>query len=139
MTRTVWLLVATFALVLGACGGLGSGSSDLKGTSWTVSTIAGQPTVPTAQPTIVFGSDGSISGSTGCNTYSWTFTASCGKLTVSTLATTRKACTDEAVSAQESAFTAALGSATTFAVGSDGNLTLKGAAEIVGKPGVAAS
>ena len=35
-----------------------------------MSTIAGQPTVPTAQPTIVFGSDGSISGSTGCNTYS---------------------------------------------------------------------
>ena len=58
MTRTVWLLVATFALVLAACGGSGSGSSDLKGTSWTVSTIAGQPTVPTAQPTIVFGSDG---------------------------------------------------------------------------------
>ena len=73
------------------------------------------------------------------NTYSGTFTASGGKLTVSPLATTRKACTDEAVSAQESAFTAALGSATTFAVGSDGNLTLKGAAEIVAKPGVAAS
>ena len=139
MTRTVWLLVATFALVLAACGGSGSGSSDLKGTSWTVSTIAGQPTVPTAQPTIVFGSDGSISGSTGCNTYSGTFTVSGSQLTVGPLATTRKACTDEAVSAQESAFTAALGSATTFAVGSDGNLTLKGAAEIVAKPGVAAS
>ena len=26
MTRTVWLLVATFALVLAACGGSGSGT-----------------------------------------------------------------------------------------------------------------
>jgi putative lipoprotein len=139
MTRTVWLLVATLALVLTACGGSSSGTHDIKGTAWTVSTIAGQQTVPGAQPTISFGSDGAISGSTGCNQYSGTYTVDGDKLTVSQLATTRKACADPAVNAQEAAVTAALTGATSWSIGSDSNLTIKGAAEILAKPGAAAT
>jgi heat shock protein HslJ len=139
MTRTVWLLVATLALVLTACGGSSSATHDIKGTAWTVSTIGGQATVPGAQPTIAFGSDGTISGSTGCNTYSGTYTVDGDRLTVSQLAMTRKACADPAVNTQEGAVTAGLTGATSWSIGSDGNLTIKGATEIVAKPGAAAT
>ena len=139
MTRTLWLLVATVALVLTACGGSSTGTHDIKGTAWTVSTIGGQATVPGAQPTIAFGSDGTISGSTGCNQYSGTYTVDGDKLTVSQLAMTRMACADPAVNAQEAAVTAALTGATSWAIGSDSNLTLKGATEIVAKPGATAT
>ena len=61
------------------------------------------------------------------------------KLTVSQLATTRKACADPAVNAQEAAVTAALTGATSWSIGSDSNLTIKGATEIVAKPGAAAT
>ena len=136
MSRTVWLLVATLALLLTACGG-SSGTHDIKGTSWTVSTIGGQTTVPGAEPTIAFGRDGTISGSTGCNTYSGTYTVDGDKLAVSQLAMTRKACADPAVNTQEAAVTTALTGATSWSIGSDGNLTLKGTTEIVAKPGAA--
>jgi putative lipoprotein len=136
MTRTTWLLVATLALLLTACGG-SSGTQDIKGTAWTVSTIGGQKTVPGAQPTVTFGSDGTISGSTGCNTYSGTYTVDGDKLAVSQLAMTRMACADPAVNAQEAAVTTALTGATSWSIGSDGNLTLKGTTEIVAKPGAA--
>ena len=137
MTRTLWLVVATLALVLAACGS--SGSHDIKGTSWTVSTIGGKAVVAGAEPTVSFGSDGTISGSTGCNTYSGTYTVDGDKLTVSALAMTKKACADPAVNVQEAAVTAALSGATNWSIGSDGNLTIKGSAEIVAKPGAAAT
>ena len=65
------------ALVLTACsqagGGASADSATLPGTSWTVTTVGGTTTILDAEPTIVFGTDGSISGSSGCNTYSGTF------------------------------------------------------------------
>jgi heat shock protein HslJ len=135
MTRTLWLLVATFALVLAACSS--SGSAGLSGTSWTVTSIGGQATVA-KQPTIVFGADGKVNGTTGCNNYNGTYTISGSSLTISPLATTLMACADPAVNAQETVFTAAFAGATSWAIGSDGNLTLKGKTDIVAKPGVAA-
>ena len=136
MTRTLWLLVATFALVLAACGSYSPGG--LSGTNWTVTSLGGQATVAASQPTIVFGADGKVNGTTGCNNYNGTYTVSGSNLTISPLATTLKACADPAVSAQETAFSTAFQGATSWAIGSDGNLTLKGAADIVAKPGVAA-
>ncbi len=136
MTRILWTLIAGSALLLAACGSSAPGG--LSG-SWTATSIDGQATVAGSEPTISFGSDGRITGSTGCNTYSGTFILSGGNVTMSQLAMTQKACTDEAVSAQESAFNTALTGATSWSIGSDGNLTLKGAGDIVAKPGVTAT
>ncbi len=139
MTRTVWLLVATFALVLTACGGSSSGTHDIKGTAWTVSTIGGQATVPGAQPTDrlrqrrddqrldrlqhVLGhvhgrrrqADGLPAGhdQEGLRGPRRQHPGGGGH--------------------------GGLTGATSWSIGSDGNLTIKGATEIVAKPGAAAT
>ncbi len=76
-----------------------------------------------------------VSGSTGCNTYNGSYTVTGSSIKISQLASTRKLCTDDAVNAQEAAILGALSGASTWAIGSDGNLTIKGAADIVAKPG----
>ena len=67
-----------------------------------------------------------VSGSAGCNTYSGGYTIEGTTLKIGPLASTMKACADEAVNTQEQQFLAALQAATTFA--QTGNiLTLKAA------------
>ena len=127
MTRTVWLLVATLALVLTACGGSSSGTHDIKGTAWTVSTIGGQndrarcaadhrvrqrrddQRLDRLQHLLghLHGrrrqADGLPAGHD------------------------QEGLRGPAVNAQEAAVTAALTGATSWSIGSDGNLTIKGA------------
>ena len=75
--------------------------------------------------TAIFTAD-QVSGSAGCNTYSGGYTIEGTTLKIGPLASTMKACADEAVNAQEQQFLAALQAATTF--DQTGNiLTLKAA------------
>ena len=75
--------------------------------------------------TAIFTAD-SVSGSAGCNTYSGTYTLDGTSLKIGPLATTMKACSDQAVNDQEQQFLAALQASTTF--DHTGNvLTLKAA------------
>ena len=119
------------SLLLGACGS--SSSATLPGTAWTVTDIAGRATVATAPPTIIFGTDGTVSGTTGCNQYNGTYTTDGDKLTVGPLATTRMAC-DDAINVQEAAFTEAFSGATSWSIKSDGSLEIKGTSDILGSP-----
>jgi len=75
--------------------------------------------------TAIFTAD-QVSGSAGCNTYSGSYTIDGTSLKIGPLASTMKACADQAVNDQEQQFLAALQASTTFS--QSGNvLTLKAA------------
>lgn len=93
-------------LVLTACTGTSSGTPQLNGTSWIVSSISGAATLSDQQPTLAF-ADGRVSGSTGCNTLSGAYTQNGDGVTFSPMAVTQMAC-PEPVMSQESAFLAAM-------------------------------
>jgi heat shock protein HslJ len=136
MFRPIALLIAAvLAITVAACSSSGTGGHSISGTAWTVTSVGGQAAVAASPPTIQFGADGTIHGTTGCNQYNGTYTTDGEKLTVGPLATTRMACADPAVNTQEAAFTTAMSGTTSWAIGSDGNLTIKGSADIVAKPG----
>jgi heat shock protein HslJ len=115
------------ACMLAACGT--STSEPLPDTTWTVTSIDGDETIRSAQPTIEFGTDGTVSGTTGCNQYNGTFTVDGDRLTIGPLATTKLAC-DEAANAQEVAVTQALAGATNWGIDSKGDLEIRGSATI---------
>jgi len=66
---------------------------------------------------------GTASGNAGCNTFSGAAVVDGEQLTIGPLASTRMACTDQALSDQEAAYLAALENTTTFS-GTSSMLTL---------------
>jgi heat shock protein HslJ len=122
------LLIAT---IVAACGGSGD-SPTLPGTSWIVTSINRVPTAD-PKPTIDFGDDGSVSGNTTCNQYSGTYTVDGDNIDFSPLASTMMACTDPALSAQESIFIETVQGSTFWAI-DGGNLSLTGEKNLVGEP-----
>jgi heat shock protein HslJ len=75
--------------------------------------------------TAIFTAD-QVSGSAGCNTYSGSYTLDGTTLKIGPLASTMKACADQAVNDQEQQFLAALQASTTYSQ-SGNSLTLKAA------------
>ena len=70
--------------------------------------------------TAVFGEDGSVAGSASCNNYRGSHEVDGSALTFGPLATTRMACAEpEGIMDQESAYLAALGSATAYEIKGD--------------------
>lgn len=65
-----------------------------------------------------FADDGSLAGSSGCNRYRGSLTVDGSRIAIGPLATTRMAC-EEAVSAQEAMFLAALQRATVYRIDDD--------------------
>jgi heat shock protein HslJ len=97
--------------------------------SWLVTGIADAqgilvPTVPGADATAEFLAGGLVSGSTGCNQFTATYTVDGASIDIGGVATTRTACRDAAVAAQESAYTAALEAASGWRITPDGGLEL---------------
>jgi heat shock protein HslJ len=84
----------------------------LETTSWTLTTLAGNPITENTRITLEF-RDGGLSGSAGCNSYRGNVTVEGNTLTISPLITTRKAC-DETIMTQEVNYLRLLQSATTF-------------------------
>jgi heat shock protein HslJ len=94
----------------------------LEGTSWdviaynngkggVVSVIIG------TEITAEFGADGQLTGSAGCNNYVAEYETEGNNITISSaVATTRKACQEEGVMKQESAYLAALETADTYKI-----------------------
>ncbi len=103
-----------------------SGGNDdpvLPGSGWIVTEIPGVAIVPDATPTLEF-TETDVNGSGGCNTLNGTYTASDGNISVSPLATTLIGCED-AIAAQEGAFSARLQGASSYTIDGD-TLTLDG-------------
>jgi heat shock protein HslJ len=81
-----------------------------NGTGGVVSVVAG------SDPTAMFDEAGNVSGDAGCNTFTGTAAVDGSSIKIGPLATTRKACADDAISTQETAYLAALEASTTFAI-----------------------
>ena len=134
---TLALALALVVTLMTACGGSATSSAPntaaLPGTSWTVTTIGGVPTVAATPPKMTFGNDGVVSGTTGCNSYNGSYKLDGGSITIGQLAMTLVLCQGP-VGVQETAFTAALQKASAWSIGSNGDLTLSGSADIVATP-----
>jgi heat shock protein HslJ len=131
--------LAAIAVVATSCSLTGGDTANggLGNTSWIVTSIGGQGTIADARPTMVFDPGGTVSGTNGCNTYSGRFATDGDKITIGQTASTAMGCEADR-SAQESAFNAAFGAATTWKQAEDGTLHLTGGAEIVAVPAGAA-
>jgi heat shock protein HslJ len=116
------------ALALAACAGTqgmsaAGGAQPLANTSWVLAEMNGQaPAAGVTTPTLVFGTD-RVNGNGGCNLFNGQFTQTGGTVDMGPLASTRRACADEAGNAQETAYLRALDEATGATV-ADGMLEL---------------
>jgi heat shock protein HslJ len=108
----------------------------LENTSWTVTSIAGAPTLPEARPTLSFAADGTVSGTTGCNHYSGAYRRDGGSLSFGGIASTLMGCDGER-GLQETAFLAALSGATSWRHGPDGLMIGGPLGDIVAGEGIA--
>lgn len=105
----------------------------LGGTSWTVTSIDGRPTLADARPTIRFAVEGTVSGTSGCNQFSGPFRTDGDRLVVGDLMATKIGC-DAPRGDQEQAFFAALAGARGWRLTADGGLELGGAVPIALRP-----
>jgi len=99
----------------------------LEGTTWAITSFN---TAQKAMVSPVTGTsltiklkDGVVSGKSGCNNFSGSYTVNGGTIALTPLASTRKACQDEALAAQEQQVLAAIQSAVSWTV-HDGLLDL---------------
>lgn len=100
-------------------------SSALAGTSWKVTGInnqrGGLESIATgSEPTLAFGTDGTVTGNASCNHFSGGFQQMGERIKFGALATTRRACTDEALNRQEANFLAAMSQVTTSRIEGSG-------------------
>ena len=99
---------------------LNTGQQVLAGTDWklvSMGRVGADDTSVTGNPiTLKFGNDGRISGSGGCNSFGGTFSVEGDSIKFGQIFSTRRACIDEKGNKQESAYLAALQSASRFRV-----------------------
>jgi putative lipoprotein len=103
---------------------------DLPGTSWTLVDLDGAEAIGDLPPSLTFTEDGTVNGFTGCNTFNGEVSIDGSTLTFGTLVTTRMACLDEALAAQEQAFLAAMEAVTNYTIDDTGRLVLEGDAPL---------
>ncbi len=148
MTRrrpSISIIVATLALVAGACSSSGASPSasgdaaglapiELPGTSWKLVDLDGtDPANTGALLTLDFRADGNAGGSAGCNTYSGTYTVDGSKITFGPLLSTKMAC-EQPLMTMETTYLAGLQAASSFGVDGSGNLVLSGTATMTFEP-----
>lgn len=108
-----------------------AGSNDLAGTQWRLTELNGRAPLAAAEPiTLGFESAGQAGGNSGCNRYGGSYRVAGSNLTFGALASTKRACTDPGLMAQEDGFYQALGAVTTYEV-SNSRLALKDRAGMV--------
>ena len=142
MQRLVIGCMVIAAVVLAACatygpaGEAGSGSTvPLEGTQWQLTELGGRPARPAGDdaPNLrLNAADKRAGGNTGCNSFSGEYTLSGESLRFGMFASTRRACTDEALNAQETAYLTALGTVRTWRI-SGNTLELSGESGVVAR------
>jgi heat shock protein HslJ len=135
-------LIPACLLVVACSSGAGGRPSDdpanagLVNTSWTVTSLAGIPTVGPARPTLAFSADGRVSGNSGCNQYSGTYRTDGSSIRITNIASTMMMCAGPGADV-EALFLKGLNSATAWQRTGDGQLEISAAVAIVAAPGVA--
>ena len=83
----------------------------LVGTEWMLADLAGTPVIANSKASLAFPEAGRVAGNGSCNRFTGSVTISGDSLKFGALASTRMACMDGGVSAQEEAYLKALGAA----------------------------
>lgn len=123
--RLLWLAaVLALAACMGPQGaGPGGMAEPLAGTAWRLEELNGQPVVVgtgDAAPTLLFAAgEPRASGNGGCNQFNGPYVQNGASLRFGPLASTRRACADEAATRQETAYLRALESTTRYSVEGD--------------------
>jgi heat shock protein HslJ len=133
------LLAVLIGIAVAACDAVGTtpGASpepseavDLVDSHWVLRSIGGAE--PIGELSLAFTPDGA-DGSTGCNTFRGDYTLDGSSLVFDPLATTKRGC-EQPLMDQEAAILEALGGVTSWEIGADGALTLRGTTELVYDP-----
>jgi heat shock protein HslJ len=125
------MIVVLFALAVTGCAITSrDATTELPGTSWTLVDLAGAEAVGDPAPSLAFTEEGTVTGSTGCNTFNGEVSISGSNVTFGPMATTRMACVEEDLAAQEQAFLAAMEAVTSYTLDNDGRLVLEGDAPL---------
>jgi heat shock protein HslJ len=95
--------------------GLPSSQLSLVGTEWALADLNGTPPLPNVQATLSFSEAGRIAGNGSCNRFTGSVTISRDTLKIGPLASTRMACLNDNVGAQEDKYLKALGAANHYA------------------------
>jgi heat shock protein HslJ len=87
-------------------------AEDPTGTQWQLVSIDSAPVLADTNITLSLNANGQAGGSSGCNSYGGSYTISAGSITISDLFSTMMACLDDGIMQQETAYLAALQTAT---------------------------
>jgi heat shock protein HslJ len=109
----MFFLIFTLALILAACGSTAP-AANLSGTSWKLVSYgppaSATPAAPSADPTLTFDKDGTVSGNAGCNTFSGKYTISGSQVSFGPMAATLMACSDALMQQEAAVFNVLTGS-----------------------------
>jgi heat shock protein HslJ len=122
MPRPATVEVSFDGRLLKGCGG--DPTSLLRGGTWLVESLSGQPLIALSKITMVFAANGRITGNASCNAFSAGYLLTGESLTVTMPIAAMRTCAPPFM-AQEAAFLEVLRGVTRFAVGEDGALTLQ--------------
>jgi heat shock protein HslJ len=111
-------IALALTLLAAGCAPVTSAPVSLNGTEWMLTSMPGMTLVGDAKITLHF-EDGSATGSAGCNQYRGTYTASGTSLTFGPIASTKRACIDNGMNAQETAYLDALSKTATYLITAD--------------------
>jgi heat shock protein HslJ len=102
----------------------------LANTAWRAASVAGLAPVAGSEPTATF-AVADVSGSAGCNHWGahYRYDGSTGRITFDGLGMTAMGCSNAALTQVETAFSSALGSATTVSIDPAGRLVMSGPAD----------
>lgn len=134
--RTLAVAVACLALVAAGCGddadtrsetaGMPTTLQDLQAERWVLDGEASSPSIGSPSAVTIAFEDDSVHGSAPCNTYGGPFELDDDSLSLGPLASTMRACEDDAVTAAETEYLAALESVESVEVDDDDRLVLTG-------------
>jgi heat shock protein HslJ/uncharacterized membrane protein len=121
MPRPATVEVSFDGRVLKGCGG--DPTSLLRGGTWLVESLGGQPLIALSKIAIVFAANGRITGTASCNAFSAGYLLTGESLTVTMPIAAMRTCAPPFM-AQEAAFLEALRGVNRFEIGEEGVLTL---------------
>lgn len=91
-----------------------NGPASLVGTEWLLSDLAGTPVVPNSKASLSFLESGRAAGNASCNRFTGAVTITGKAIKFGQMASTRMACVDADVSAQEDQYLKLLGTANRY-------------------------
>jgi heat shock protein HslJ len=122
--RRVSRWATAFLLALGGCG---TAESGLPGTAWVLEDLSGAGVVERGRATLEFDQAGRASGKGSCNRFSGPVTLTGDRISFGPLISTKMACAEESLTAQENRFLEALDAAERYvADGSELRIYVRG-------------